>query len=84
MLVLFKTQYCPYCKKMTPVLEELASEHGEELRAFYVDLGENPELGSRYQVLAVPTTLLFFSGDLKETFGGVTSKDKLWEAVSSG
>ena len=62
-LVDFYAQWCGPCVMMQPVLETLASRLGEEARVAKVDTDKSPRLGSRYQIEALPTLVLFHKGD---------------------
>ena len=63
-LVDFYAQWCGPCVMMQPVLETLASRLGDEARVAKVDTDKSPRLGSRYQIEALPTLVLFHKGDI--------------------
>ena len=62
----FTAEWCPYCKLLAPVLEEIASEYADELEIYYVDTDKTPEIAAKYDVMALPTVLVFKDGKLKE------------------
>ena len=62
-LVDFYAQWCGPCVMMQPVLETLASRLGDEARVAKVDTDKSPRLGSRYQIEALPTLVLFHKGE---------------------
>ena len=63
-LVDFYAQWCGPCVMMQPVLETLASRLGDEARVAKVDTDKSPRLGSRYQIEALPTLVLFHKGNV--------------------
>ena len=55
------TWYGP-CKMVAPVLEEIASEHSEKLTVAKIDIDANPGIARDYNIMSVPTLLLFQGG----------------------
>jgi thioredoxin 1 len=70
-----------------PILDELASEHGEAPRVRKVNADEHPRLSARFEVVAVPMILLFVDGEVRQRLVGARSQARLAEepaqAVSS-
>ena len=75
-LVDFYTDGCAPCRMMTPVLEELARERND-IKIVKVDAASNFELAAQFRVQAVPTFLLFNSGQVCGQFTGARSKKAL-------
>ncbi len=50
---------CIPCKRMKPILEELAVEYGDELNVVIVEVDENKELTNYYQIMTIPTQIVF-------------------------
>ena len=65
----FWAPWCGPCHAVTPVLERLADET-DRVEFVKVDIDENPAVASRYDVLSLPTVMLFESGAPKETLVG--------------
>ena len=61
-LVDFWATWCGPCKMVAPVLEEIAAEHGEKLTIAKVDIDANPSIARDYQIMSVPTLILFQGG----------------------
>ena len=61
-LVDFWATWCGPCKMVAPVLEEIAAEHGEKLTIAKVDIDANPAIARDYQIMSVPTLILFQGG----------------------
>jgi thioredoxin 1 len=66
----FWAPWCGPCHAVAPVLEQLASEHAGRIDFVKVNIDENFETASRYDVLSIPTTMLFEGGELRETVLG--------------
>ena len=65
----FWAPWCGPCRAVAPVLEQLAGER-EDVRFVKLDIDENPITASRYDVLSIPTVILFDGGQPKETVIG--------------
>lgn len=63
-LVDFFATWCGPCKQMHPTLEQLKADMGERLRIIKIDVDKNNELAMAYRVQAVPTLMLFRSGQV--------------------
>jgi thioredoxin len=65
----FWAPWCGPCHAVTPVLEQLANET-EKVEFVKVDIDENPVVASRYDVLSIPTVMVFEGGEARETLVG--------------
>jgi thioredoxin 1 len=65
----FWAPWCGPCHAVTPVLEGLAGET-DKLEFVKVDIDDNPRVASRYDVLSIPTVMLFDHGEPKDTLVG--------------
>jgi thioredoxin 1 len=75
-LVDFWAEWCGPCKMIAPVLEEIASEHGENLQIAKLNVDENPNTAMRYNVMSIPTLLVFKSGEAEPVKRLVGAKGK--------
>ena len=73
----FWAPWCGPCKSIAPILEELASELGESVKITKVNVDNNSEIATKYQIRAIPTILVFRNSEIVETIVGLTSKDDL-------
>ncbi|HEY1828729.1 MAG TPA: thioredoxin [Acidimicrobiales bacterium] len=81
-LVEFWAEWCPPCKALAPILDQLATEFGDGLRVRKVNADEHSDLGARFEVMAVPTMLLFAGGQLRMRLVGAHSKARLAEEIA--
>jgi thioredoxin 1 len=62
----FWAPWCGPCRVIGPILEEMADQHGERVRFVKLNVDENPDTQSRYNVLSIPTVTLFDGGEPAE------------------
>ncbi|MCD0443061.1 thioredoxin domain-containing protein [Glycomyces sp. A-F 0318] len=63
-LVEFTAEWCPPCKTIAPVLEQIADSERDRMRVVALDVDANPETTMKYQVMGMPTLALFVSGEV--------------------
>ncbi len=76
-LVDFWATWCGPCKMVAPVLEEIAEEHGDKLTIAKLDIDQNPSVARDYQVMSVPTLLVFSGGEPVKQIVGAKPKAAL-------
>jgi thioredoxin 1 len=76
-LVDFWAEWCGPCKMVSPVLEEIANEHGEKLQIVKLNIDENPETARAYSVLSIPTMSVFQNGQIVKSIVGAKPKAAL-------
>ena len=81
-LVDFTAAWCPPCRVMNPILEELAAER-DDLRVVKLDIDDNRMTAMRYDVLAAPTFILFRNGQPVLRLLGARPKKRLSEELSA-
>lgn len=73
----FWAPWCGPCKAITPILEEIAEELGDAVKICKVNVDNNSEVATKYEIRAIPTILIFKDGQIAETVVGLTSKEDL-------
>jgi thioredoxin 1 len=76
-LVDFTATWCGPCKMLDPIVAQLADEWQGRVKFVKMDVDQNPETPMRYQIMGVPTLMLFVGGQVKQRLSGYMSKDKL-------
>jgi thioredoxin len=76
-LVDFWATWCPPCRMIEPVLAQIAEERADTLTIRKINSDENQRIAIDYQVLALPTLILFRDGEPIRTFVGARAKSAL-------
>jgi thioredoxin len=76
-LVDFGAGWCPPCRMLDPVVEDLAREYEERLKVAKVDVDTNPHLARDYSVMSIPTLILFHKATQVSRFVGFMPKEDL-------
>ena len=73
-LVDFWAEWCGPCKMVSPVLEEIANEHGEKIQIVKLNIDENPGAARDYQIMSIPTMAVFQGGKIVKSIVGAKPK----------
>ena len=73
----FWAEWCMPCKRIAPILEELAAENAGKLKLTKLDVDSNPKTPDKYGITGIPTLLVFKNGKLEDTIVGFLPKDRL-------
>jgi thioredoxin 1 len=71
----FWAPWCGPCRVVSPILDDLATQHGERVEFVKLNVDDNPATASRYNVLSIPTVILFERGEPQDTVIGARSKN---------
>ena len=81
-LVDFWAEWCGPCKMIAPVLEEIAKEHAGRIQIAKLNVDDNPNIARRYDVMSIPTLLVFADGEVKKRLVGAKGKAQLLQELS--
>ena len=81
-LVDFWAEWCGPCKMIAPVLEDIAKEHAGKIQIAKLNVDDNPNVARRYDVMSIPTLLVFADGEVKRRLVGAKGKAQLLEELS--
>jgi thioredoxin 1 len=76
-LVDFWAPWCGPCRMVTPVVEEIAEERGEQLKVVTLNIDENQNTAVQFNVMSIPTLMLFRNGEVAKRVVGAYPKRKL-------
>ena len=76
-IVDYWAEWCGPCRMVAPVLEEIASEHGDKIDVVKLNIDENPTVSQRYQIMAIPTMSVFQNGQVVKQIVGAKPKAAL-------
>jgi thioredoxin 1 len=82
-LVDFWAEWCQPCRKVQPLLEEIAKELGDQVEIVKLDIDANPEVTRAYQVMSVPTLTMFRAGRPVNSLVGARPKGDLMKLIES-
>jgi thioredoxin 1 len=81
-LVDFWATWCGPCKMVAPVLEEIATEKADHITVAKLDVDANPETARNFQVVSIPTMILFKDGEPVKRIVGAKGKAALLRELS--
>lgn len=81
-LVDFFAEWCGPCKMMGPIIEELAEDLKDKpVKIGKLDIDQEPETAKKYNIMSVPTLIIFKDGEPVETMSGLQNKEALKEKL---
>ena len=78
----FWAPWCGPCRMMEPVLKELAGEYGDKIVVGKLNVDENPATAQKYDILSIPTLLVFSGGEVAKKLVGAMPKKRLVEELA--
>ncbi|NLW55160.1 MAG: thioredoxin [Firmicutes bacterium] len=76
-LVDFWAPWCGPCQMVAPFIEEIAEEYQGKAKVGKLNTDENPESSSKYNILTIPTMLIFKNGEVVDQINGALPKNRI-------
>ena len=76
-LVDFWAEWCPPCRAIAPVIDEIAEEQSGLVKVAKVDVDENADLAKRFGIKSIPTLIIFDSGIVQSQLHGIVPKQAI-------
>ncbi|HBC8575791.1 TPA: thioredoxin [Corynebacterium striatum] len=73
----FWAEWCGPCKKLSPILDDVAGELGDDVKVVKVNVDEERTLGAMFQIMSIPSVLIFRNGEKVVEFVGLRSKSDI-------
>jgi thioredoxin 1 len=79
----FWAEWCGPCRMIAPALEEIAGTMGNKVKVVKLNVDENPATASKYEIMSIPTLMIFKNGQLASRQVGAAPKQKLEQWISA-
>jgi thioredoxin 1 len=80
-LVDFWAEWCGPCKMIAPILQEIADEQDGRLRVAKLNVDDSPDVARRFEVMSIPTLILFRDGEPQHRIVGAKGKNQLLQEL---
>ncbi len=77
----FWAEWCGPCKMLAPILDEVAGENADKITVAKVNVDENPDLARQFDIMSIPTLIVFKDGQPAHRFQGASGKAGLLEKL---
>jgi thioredoxin 1 len=82
-LIDFYTEWCPPCKMLSPIIEEIQKDFEGKIEVFKMDIDQNPVSADRLHIDRIPMVVLFNKGEIKSSFIGFREKEDIEDWLNS-
>ena len=76
-MVDFWAEWCGPCRAVSPILDQIATEHAEKIDVVKLNVDHNPDTAMKYQITSIPTMKVFKGGEVVKTVVGAKPKPAL-------
>ena len=73
-MVDFWAEWCGPCRAVSPILDQIASEHADKIKIVKLNVDDNPQMAAKYQITSIPAMKVFRSGEVVKTVIGAKPK----------
>ena len=80
-IVDFWAEWCGPCKMIAPILDEVAGEQAEKLRVVKVNVDDSPDVARRFDIMSIPTLIVFKDGQPVKRMLGAKGKGQLLQEL---
>lgn len=81
-LVDFWAAWCGPCKAIAPILKDIDAEHSDSVLVAKVDIDDNGDIAQKYNVMSIPTLILFQNGEIVKREVGAKGKTQILAMIS--
>jgi thioredoxin 1 len=78
----FWAPWCGPCRMMDPILDELAEQHATRVKFIKLNVDDNFQTASRYDILSIPTVMVFDKGEVQKKLIGAQNRRRLEDELS--
>ena len=82
-LVDFWAEWCAPCRRVGPILEQIADENSDKLEIVKLNVDDNPETAMKYQITSIPAMKLYSGGEVVKTVIGAKPKPAIEADLAS-
>lgn len=73
-MVDFWAEWCGPCRAVSPILDQIASEHADKIKIVKLNVDDNPQMAAKYQITSIPAMKVFRGGEVVKTVIGAKPK----------
>ena len=76
-MVDFWAEWCGPCRAVSPILDQIATEHSDKIKIVKLNVDDNPQMAMKYQITSIPAMKVFRGGEVVKTVIGAKPKPAL-------